>query len=169
MPPLASTISKPSEVAHELRVVDVDEAEAQEGRALDALLGQGALALVGARDLDDDAVVLAGNDEGLVDAEAVDAVAEDLNRALVRVLHDRGDFGVDLTVRLVGFGRLALLAELLLVDLHGEARAAGEVEAQPDLVLGRGDDDCGRNDQRRENQPLDYGMLVLHGALLLKT
>ncbi len=123
------------EVGALLVVVRRHEVELEERRGLDHALGL--LALLGrrARDLHVDAAVLALRDDGLLRAERVDAVADDLDGRLVR----RGDrlvlHHVDVGLRGVGVLLLEARAELLAVELEREARAAVEVEAQADLAV----------------------------------
>ena len=112
-----------------------DEVELQIGRGLDHSLGLCALLLGRARDLDVDAAVLALRDHGLLRAERVDAVADDLDGGLVGGGDGLVLQGVDVALRRVGMLLLEPGAELVAVEFEREARAAAKVEAEADLAL----------------------------------
>ena len=155
----------------ELRVLAGHEAELQEGGLADAGTRGVALLIGGAGDLDGEAVVADGGDDGLVGAEGVDTAAEHLEDGLVGAAQVRGHLGGGLGVERVAaalvhlgeVGDFLLRAdfvegvglELLLVDGDGEAGAALQVKAQAHLVLHREGDIAREGDQNGQNRPLD--------------
>ncbi len=129
------------------------EPEVEERHGADELLGAGALLLRGAGHLDVDAAVAALGDDGLLGADRVDALADDLHGDVVgggdRFGHAVGDLGVG------GVG-MALADRLLkrgLVELDGEAVAAAKIEAEAHFLLGRIDEEQGRGRQKRDDEP----------------